>query len=269
MKRTIQSLATACAPALLIPLAVACSSQQPAQSPTNAAPPMEPGAPSTMPAPGTETPAGPTGQLGMPEQGGAQPPAPRGPEGQPGQQGLGSGLGQEAQPTPAEGGQAAQAERAACATLANDARLRVEDVQHGIAIVLVPRAGSDLPTVRDDAHHLESAIHAGAEGHGQRGEACGIAELGRLPSVTTSITESDGAVRIIMTTSNPGEVRDLRRIARDEAAGLNKAAGPGRPHPQSMPPAPAAPPLPGAPPAPPPGAPPPPPGGPGAPPPPP
>jgi hypothetical protein len=248
MKRTIKSLGVALAPAALIPLMVAC--QRPAQSPGGNAPTTEPGAPSGQQQPGTETPkqgaTGPTSELGMPGQGapgaemqhGQQP----GQEAQPGQQGpsgLGSGLAQQQQqgqmgeqPTPGgeTGAPTGMNERALCDALATSARLRIDDVQNGVVIVATPKAGNDLATVREQARRLENSIRtgggeAGAQ-HGMRaGESCGIAELGRLPSVSTQLTETGNSVRIMMTTNNAAEVRDLRRIARDELNALTKSQG--------------------------------------------
>jgi len=249
MKRTIKSLGVALGPAALIPLMMACT--RPAETPT--APTTEPVAPSAQPPPSVETPAqapaGPTSELGTREKGARGPEAPKGHEAQPAQPaqpqqpGLGSGLGQQAQPgeqpAPGETGAPAANERALCEALAKSARLRVEDVQGGVAIVATPRAGTDLSTVREEAQRLENSIRTGAAegqaGGAQRGvrsaETCGIAELGRLPSVSVQLTEGGNAVRILMTTSNTAEVRDLRRIARDEIGALMKSVGgPAKPH---------------------------------------
>ncbi|MFT3775602.1 MAG: hypothetical protein QM820_60415 [Minicystis sp.] len=153
---------------------------------------------------------------------------------QPGQQGLGSGLGQQQGQVGEQGATgAAMNERALCDALAAGARLRAEDVQNGVAIVAVPKGGTQLSSVRDDARRLESAIRTGSTGEGaagaqqgtRSGETCGIAELGRLPSVTVQVNEGTNSVRILMTTSNNNEVRDLRRIARDELNALTKAQG--------------------------------------------
>lgn len=259
MKRTLKSLCMAFGPAALIPLVMACSSR-PAQTPAGGATPpaMEPGTPSGQQTPGMGTevpgqaPTGPTGQMGSPEmgqqlgqqgqQGQMMPPSQheQQPGQQPGQQGLGSGLGQQGQQgqQPSEGQQGTAPginERALCESLASEGRMRVEDAQNGVAIVITPKAGNALSTVRDDARRLESAIRQsagsgeGVVGAPQRsprsGEACGLAELGRLPSVTTQLVEAGNSVRIVMTTSNANEVRDLRRIARDEVNALSKAQG--------------------------------------------
>ena len=52
--------------------------------------------------------------------------------------------------------------------------------------------------------------------------------LGRLPSVSTQITEGVNTVRIVVTTSNPPEIRDLRRAARDQVSNLMRQAPGGR-----------------------------------------
>ena len=57
---------------------------------------------------------------------------------------------------------AGESERQLCDALAGDAKLHVEDVQHGVAIVAVPRKGHDLSAIRDDAHRMESAMRRAA-----------------------------------------------------------------------------------------------------------
>jgi hypothetical protein len=237
-------LGAALGPAALIPLAVGCSNR-PAQAPTGvpSAPGNEPGTPSGQQQQGMGTeisPQGPTGQLGnerfgqqgmgsgIGQQGTqeyGQGQVGQGQQNQPGQQGFGAGVGSAEQG--GEPGQVqATSEKAACDALVNSAKLHVEDVQNGIAIVASPKGGTSLSTVREDARRLEAAIRTGGEG-GQRGraESCGIAELGRLPSVSVQVTEAANSVRIQMTTSNNAEVKDLRRIARDEVATMSKGAG--------------------------------------------
>jgi hypothetical protein len=106
-----------------------------------------------------------------------------------------------------------------CITLAKEAKLKVEDVRNGVAIVMTPKAGKELSIVRDDARKLELAIHQAGS---PQGETCGLFGLGRLPSVTTSLTEGMNTVRILMTTSNPGEVKELRHQAREQVDEMSK-----------------------------------------------
>lgn len=243
MKHSISWLRAAVGPAALIPLAVACSHRQ-AETPTGGTMP-ETGSSQA----GTSAQVGQEGQVGSPGVSGDQ-----GQIGQPGQlsqqgrgnqpgnqgqtnqgpgnqsqtspygdQGFGAGLGE--QPGQAgQQGESAMSEKIACDALANNAKLRVEDVQGGVSIVATPKTGQDLATVRDDARRLESAIHGA---HGAQQETCGIAELARLPSVTAQVVETGNQVRINMTTTNAGEVRDLRRIARDEVQSLTKGVSGG------------------------------------------
>jgi len=240
MKRSIKSVGMTFGLAALLPLAAACS-HKPAQAPSSEAPSAnEPGASTEM------TPPAQPGAMGQQT---APAPAPQPPggerigetqpnaAGQPQQQGLGSGVGapeaqQAAPPQQAAPGQmplagpAGENEKMLCNDISTSAKLRVEDVQNGVAIVLVPRAGKDLATVKDEARRLEgtmrnAAAHEQAAG-GVR-ETCGLAELGRLPNMTTTIIEGPRSARIVMTTTNGAEVKDLRRMARDEVNDLNKA----------------------------------------------
>ena len=112
-----------------------------------------------------------------------------------------------------------ESERQLCDTLAASAKLRVEDVQNGAAIVLTPKGGHDISSIRDEAHRADTMFHQHA---GEGTEACGLFSLGRLPSVQTSVTEGKKEVRILVTTSNPAEVKDLRRVAREQVQNLSQ-----------------------------------------------
>jgi hypothetical protein len=236
MKHSISWLRAAIGPAALIPLAVACSHRQ-AETPSGGTTPetgvsaqmgqegqgKQPGSVSgdqgSIGQPGQLSQQGRIGDQGQSNQGQSnQGQSNQGNVGQPspyGDQGFGAGLGEQ----PGQQGESAMSEKSACDALANSAKLRVEDVQGGVSIVATPKTGQDLSTVKDDARHLETAIHGA---HGAQGETCGIAELGRLPSVTAQVVEGVNSVRINMTTNNAGEVKDLRRIARDEVQDLAK-----------------------------------------------
>lgn len=238
MKRAWMGLSLAA----LIPLAAACS--RPAKAPSGAGmtAPGEGAAPSGQEAPSQGAPSGKEkGEKGEKaekgEQGALEAPygEERGAEAErarrEGEQGLGSGIGQGQQAgQPGEGEKAGvTSEKQLCEALAQGARMRVEDVMGGVAIVLTPRGGTQLASIRDHARKLEGWIQTGAAegaaGGPRSGETCGIAELGRLPSVTTSLSEAANSVRIRMTTANPTEVRDLRRMARDEVNALTKSQG--------------------------------------------
>ncbi len=251
MKRSITCLGMSLGAAALLALGAGCSrDSRPAQQPTSGS--TSPTFESNVPPSGQESGAqGAMGEQGaMGGQQGAMGQQGAGQQGAMGAQGSQQGAGQQGgamggqqgaqggqqgatgeQPgTGAQGGQqapmAGQSEREMCDTLASGAKLHVEDVQNGVAIVAAPRAGSNLATVRDDAQRIDRMIHqgpgAGAPGAG--GEACGLFSLARLPSVTTTVTEGANSVRIVMTTSNPSEVRDLRRVARDQVGTMSKSA---------------------------------------------
>jgi hypothetical protein len=216
MKRSIKVLGWTLGSAALITAGLGCSHEgRPAQPPTGtSSPPFE----SNVPTPGTPAPSSGTAK--------EQPPAPPEQENAPLPP---SGSAGPATPAPemgappgapapgAAGGN--ESEHHLCDALANDAKLHVEDVQHGAAIVAVPRTGHDISAIRDDSHRIESTLRQhGAEGPGP--EACGLFAIGRLPSVSVSVTEGANSMRIVMTTSNPAEVRDLRRIAREQVSSM-------------------------------------------------
>jgi hypothetical protein len=119
------------------------------------------------------------------------------------------------QPSPTAG----ETERQLCDMLSSTAKLRVEDVQGGVAIVLSPKQGQDLATLRDEAHRMESMMR---QRPGEGGGGCGLLAIGRLPSVTGSISEGQKEVRLVLHTANPAEVKDLRRAAHQEVRSLSQ-----------------------------------------------
>jgi hypothetical protein len=153
-------------------------------------------------------PAQPPGQVlpPTPPEMGAQPaPAPQGTE----------------QPQVTTGG---ESERQLCDKLITVSKLHVEDVPKGVAIVIEPKSGQDMSTVRDDARRTENLIkqHATPESAPAPGEACGIFAIARLPGVTTQLAEGAKSVRIVMLTKNPAELKDLRRSAREQVNAMPK-----------------------------------------------
>jgi hypothetical protein len=121
-----------------------------------------------------------------------------------------------------------ETEHMLCDALANDAKLRVEDVKNGAVIVAVPRTGHDISAIRDDAHRLETSMHQRTHETGISAESCGLFSISRLPGVNVSVIEGKNAMRILFTTANPAEVKDLRRIAREQVSSMKAAPSRGR-----------------------------------------
>jgi hypothetical protein len=55
-------------------------------------------------------------------------------------------------------------------------------------------------------------------------EVCGLFSIARLPGVTTKILEVRNTPRIVMMTTNNAELKDLRRIARQQVWSLTRNA---------------------------------------------
>lgn len=221
MKRSVTWFGTTVGAAALIALAAGCSRENKGAE----APPQGPGSPAfesnvpppAPPPPGAETAPTPPPPPGPPqEQGAAQPPAPPPPPGgEPGTAPPGPPA-----PAPAAG----ETERQLCDTLSSEANLRTEDTPNGVAIVMTPKKGHDLSTLREQVHRADTMMmKRGGEATGP--DACGLFSIARLPSVSTSVNEGKKDVRIMMTTANPAEVRDLRRIAKEQVNELTKAPG--------------------------------------------
>jgi len=235
MKRSITCVGMTLGSAALIALGAGCShGNRPAQAPpagttsptfeSNVPPGSAPSAPSGQePPPGPsyenapQPPGGAAGQPGQPPPGGTtfQP--------EPGTPPTPPGSGMEppsAMPAPAK-----ENERKLCDDLAASAMLHVEDVKNGVTIVAIPKAAASLASVRDDAQRVESTMRqhaAGAAASTPGSEACGLFAVARLPDVTTTLTEGTKSVRILVTTTNPAEVKDLRRLAREQVQDLTK-----------------------------------------------
>jgi hypothetical protein len=128
-----------------------------------------------------------------------------------------------AMPPPAPAAAGAVDERELCNTLSNAAHMKVEDVQNGVSITMTPRGSADLATLRDDARRMESAIHAGPGREATGAESCGLFTLGRMPSVHTQVVDTASSVILVIATTSPAEVKDLRRQARDEVNNMGKS----------------------------------------------
>ena len=230
MKRSITHLGMTLGSAALIALGAGCSREsRPAQAPPagTTSPTFESNVPTT-PAPGHEQPA-PGPEMGAPPPppppGAAAPPPPP-PQGE---------MNAPAPPsTPTEQPSVAigtENDRQMCDALAGAAILHVEDVQNGAAIVIAPKPGHDLASVRDEARRVETTMRqrVGTEATPAPATSCGLFSITQLPGVTPQLIEGAKRVRIVVTTPNPAEVKDLRRITRDQISHLSKA------HPSGVP----------------------------------
>ena len=226
MKRSVKVLAWTLGPAALLTAGLGCSRESPPPQPPvgTSSPTFEsnvptPGTPPAPPAAGQEQPPLP------PDHEAPQPPPPGGAQATPPPPAETWAPRPRAAPRPTEQPStmgAGESERQLCDALAGDAKLHVEDVQQGVAIVAVPRTGHDLSTVRDDSHRIESVMHQHGPATGPGPEACGLFVIARLPDVNVAVGEGSNSMRIVMTTSNGAEVKDLRRIAREQVGAMMK-----------------------------------------------
>jgi hypothetical protein len=236
MRRSMTCVGWTLGSAALLALGLGCSRESPppevpagtpsppfeSNVPPGPAPamPEPPGANPAPLAPGSIPETGPMGQAGQPP----QPPPPPRTQFEPAAPPEAMQHRTE-QPAPAASG---ANEHQLCDALASGAKLHVEDVQNGVTIIAVPRAGHDLANVHDDAQRIASALRQRPAAEGQAtGDACGLFSVARQPDVMTTITDGRASVRIVMTTSNPAAIHDLRRAARDQVTSLSKMA-PGR-----------------------------------------
>jgi hypothetical protein len=216
MKRSITRLGLTLGSASLIALGLGCSREnRPAATPATgeSSPTFESNVPSSSPTPGTTPPPAPPPPPGVGEPGPETAPPSAPPSGEPN---APSAPGAMEQPT-------GENERKLCDALASGAILHVEDVQNGVAIVAIPKRGHDIGAVRDDAQRLQIGLLRRSPPEASAGETCGLFSAARLPGVNVALTEGTGNVRIMMTTPNPAEIRDVRRIARDQVRELRQS----------------------------------------------
>ncbi len=220
MKRSVTCSATTLASAALIALGVGCSHESPpAQVPPagTTSPTFE----SNVPTPPAPPPPGP--EMGAPAH--PPPPAAGAPPPPPPGEMVAPPPPSTPQEPPAGATGGGENERQMCDELAGAAALHVEDVQNGVAIVMTPKAGHDLASVRDDARRVETTMRqrGGVETAPAPGTSCGLFSVTQMPGVTAQLVEGAKRVRIVLTTPNPAEVKDLRRVTRDQVQSLGKA----------------------------------------------
>jgi hypothetical protein len=124
------------------------------------------------------------------------------------------------EPPPVAAAPAPETERQLCDALAGHAKLRAEDAPRGVVIVVTPRTARETPVMLDDTRRLDAMMRLHTTEAGPIGETCGLFMIGRLPGVTTKITEGANTTRILMTTVRPAELKALRRIAREQVGAM-------------------------------------------------
>lgn len=103
-----------------------------------------------------------------------------------------------------------------CSSLTSEANIRVDNVQNGVALILTPKAGWTMDSLRDKAQEVEHAMTtASTPGLTTEGE-CRLFKMAAEPGVTTQLTEGGKSIKIVVTTSgDPAAVKSLRKDAHD------------------------------------------------------
>lgn len=104
-----------------------------------------------------------------------------------------------------------------CAALTREGKLNVEDVQGGAAIVVKPRSG-DITIVRQRAQDINQRL--GQNVGSAPGASCELFTIARS-GASTAVSETPESVRILITTTDPGQVRKIRKEVREY---VNKSA---------------------------------------------
>src|SRR5262249_50418680 len=85
-----------------------------------------------------------------------------------------------------------------CEALSRDAKMSMTDIQGGEAIVLMPRGGASLDTVKGAATQLEQAVATVNPHLGASGEPCALFDIGRQGGKVVAVVK-DKVVRIQVT----------------------------------------------------------------------
>jgi hypothetical protein len=232
--------------AAVLVLAAGCSRARPASNPPGATEPTPPEqvAPPTMgemkPAQPSEEPSTPPTPAApaMPEH--AQPapePAPAAAEPPHTMPELGTAPPAEVPKSPAAQGLAGSPPQVAaselCESLTRAATMREEDVQGGVAIVLVPKPHETMETVRDDAKKFQQTFSQLGQMPSAPSMEGGMCPLAPLPSTGASAAVSEGpkAIRILITSPDPTQIKSIRKNVREfmKMSGGGKGGAKGAP----------------------------------------
>lgn len=101
-----------------------------------------------------------------------------------------------------------------CSSLTEQANVRVDNVQNGVALIITPKAGQTLDTIRDKTTEVERAMSSASNGQPSEGE-CTLFTMAKEPGTTTELSEGSQSIKITVTNQDPNTVKSLRKDAHD------------------------------------------------------
>ena len=158
-------------------------------------------------------------QQGGAQQGGAQ----QGGTQQGGAQQGGAQQGSAQQGSAQQGGQIAPSDASEvqlCEELQHSASVRVENMANGAVLIMTPKSGGDLASVRQIAQRIEGRMRPSGQGAAQGGAQaggaaqCALFDVSRLGASAT-IQESPTSIRLLLTVPDRANVEQVRRRARE------------------------------------------------------
>jgi len=118
-----------------------------------------------------------------------------------------------------------------CDSLTHSSSIRYEEIPGGAVLVMTPKPHETIDSVRDDARKFQTTFsQLGAQTPGMASSpaegtpTCELVEVVHM-GASPSITEGPKAVRVLITTSEPSQVRAIRHSARDFARSTGGAHG--------------------------------------------
>ena len=143
------------------------------------------------------------------------------PQGQPGMGAGAQGAPPGAQPAAPPSPQGDATEVQICAEIQQNATVRVENIANGAVLIMTPKSGSDLASVRQTAQRVEARMRPADQGGVQpapQGAAmCALFDVGRVGARAT-IQETPTSIRLLLTAPDRPSVEQVRRHAREFAA---------------------------------------------------
>src|SRR5262249_13277316 len=116
-----------------------------------------------------------------------------------------------------------------CSMLSHVAMMRAEDSPNGVAVVLVSKRGIDMSNVKEQAHKVEHAA-ATAPAPAPAGQSCALFDATR-GGATMTVVERPNSVRLVMTASDPKQLKTLREQVRAYVSAQGAGGEKGTPSP--------------------------------------
>jgi hypothetical protein len=115
-------------------------------------------------------------------------------------------------------------EKELCMRATQGATIRVQNIERGVRIEMVPKAGTDLSEVRDTAQRIEAGLDPAAPApRADQAEQCRLFDIAAL-GVDATLQEGPNRIHLLLVADDPADVEQIRQRAR-ELAGTGQQGG--------------------------------------------